>query len=118
MLKGVRVLIVEDWLPLAIEAKDRLETAGARVVGPVGRLARALELAEAAEFDVALLDIDLNGERVFPVARLLQSRGIPFILMTGFGSPGLPDELRGLRVLEKPFDYNELAQRIAAAVPQ
>ncbi|HRX86811.1 MAG TPA: response regulator [Phycisphaerae bacterium] len=116
MLDGVRVLIVEDWLPLAIEAKDRLETAGAHVVGPVGRLARALELAEQAEFDVALLDIDLNGERVFPVANILQVRGIPFILMTGFGSSGLPADLNGHRVLEKPFDYDELASRIASVV--
>ena len=116
MLKGLRVLIVEDWLPLAIEAKDRLESAGATVVGPVGRLARALQLAEQAEFDVALLDIDLNGERVYPVAHALRLRGIPFILMTGFGNPGLPEDLLSERVLEKPFDYGELARRIAAVV--
>jgi len=115
-LDGLRILIVEDWLPLAVEAKDRLEVAGAEVVGPVGRLARALDLAENAEIDVALLDIDLNGERVYPVAYTLQRRGIPFILTTGFGSPGVPPDLDDEPLLEKPFDYADLARCIAAAV--
>lgn len=115
-LEGLRILIVEDWLPLAVEAKDRLEGAGARVVGPVGRLGRALELAEHADLDVALLDIDLNGERVYPVAYTLQKRGIPFILTTGFGSPGVPPDLDTEPLLEKPFDYTDLARCIAAAV--
>jgi DNA-binding response OmpR family regulator len=116
MLTGLRVLIVEDWLPLAVEAKDRLELAGAQVVGPIARLSQALEVARTADIDVALLDIDLNGERVFPVAYALQERGIPFILTTGFGSSGIPSDLNEAVLLEKPFDYAELARSIAAVI--
>jgi len=96
--------------------KDRLENSGAVVLGPVGRLLKALELARTADFDVAILDIDINGEPVYPVAYVLQNRGIPYILTTGFGGTGLPPDIDSERLLEKPINYVELTRCIASAV--
>jgi len=86
-LLGRRVLIVEDEALVAMDLQFAFEDAGAEVVGPAMSLGDALALAEQApEIDCALLDVDLAGCDVYPVAQILQSRGIPFIFHTGHGS--------------------------------
>ena len=82
-LKGRRILVVEDQSLIAMEIQDYLERAGATVVGPVGRVDRALGKAEKDILDAALVDIDLNGERCWPVADALVRRAIPFAFTTG-----------------------------------
>ncbi len=86
-LSGRRVLIVEDEALVAIELQCALEDAGAEVLGPAMSLTSALALAEhSAQLDCALLDVDIAGHDVYPVAQVLQRRGIPFIFHTAHGS--------------------------------
>ena len=84
-LEGVTVLLVEDQALIALELQMELEMAGATVIGPVANLSDAVAAAEAGGFAVAILDIDLVGEDVFPVADILVERGVPFVFHTGHG---------------------------------
>ncbi len=107
-LAGLRILVVEDWFPVAQQIQARLEELECIVVGPVPRLRKALSMARSEELDGAILDVDLNGERVYPVAAELQRRGIPFIFATGYQSPHVPAELRDAPRLEKPYTFDAL----------
>ncbi len=80
-----RILLVDDEALVALAAEDVLTEAGYVVVGPVSRVERALPLAESAEIDAAVLDVNLAGVYVWPVAEALTARKIPFVLLTGFG---------------------------------
>jgi CheY-like chemotaxis protein len=81
-----RILLVEDDALLALDTQDVLTDAGYDVVGPAATLARALVFAETAPLSGAVLDVNLNGLNVWPVAEALHKRGIPFVLLTGFGA--------------------------------
>lgn len=107
-LSGVRVLVVEDQFIIAMELAATLKRAGCEVIGPVGRLARAMELARDGLFDFALLDVNLFGERVFPVAYLLDQTGIPFALTTGYGELAVPAACGHWRVVNKPYDSDTI----------
>jgi DNA-binding NtrC family response regulator len=111
-LNGVRVLLVEDWAPLARELRQQFQDAGAIVVGPAGRLDDALALARAAHLDVAVLDMDLHNKPATPVARLLRSRGIPFVLVSGFDASEVPDDLADVPFLEKPLFFDDLRSAV------
>lgn len=82
-LGGKTVLVVEDEILVALDIADTLTAAGARVLGPCVSLRQALDAAGNGAMDLAVLDIDLGGEEVFPAAKLLQARGIPFVFYTG-----------------------------------
>ncbi len=112
ILTGKRLLIVEDEYFIASDLKRALETQGATVVGPVGRVADALALIERAPIDAAMLDVNLGSAMCFPVAELLQSRGVPFLFLTGYDGWTLPEGLRTAPLMVKPFDS---AAVIAAA---
>ncbi len=104
LLRGRRILVVEDQSLVAMEVQDWLEKAGASVAGPVGRLERALNKAETESVDAALLDIDLNGLQCWPVADALRRRGIPFVFTTGFSLDiVMPDRFEGHRAIAKPY---------------
>jgi CheY-like chemotaxis protein len=107
-LTGLRVLLVEDQMIVAMEIESLLHGFGCAVVGPVATLEPALQLAREAALDAAVLDVNLDGETVGPVAEALQARGIPVVLSTGYGAATLPEDLRGLPLLEKPFTRTEL----------
>jgi DNA-binding response OmpR family regulator len=79
----LRVLVVEDTFLIAVDLADQLTDSGYQVVGPVSTVKHALETMDGAELDGALLDVNLDGERSFPIAELLAARGIPFIFLTG-----------------------------------
>jgi len=79
-LQGVKVLVVEDEYLVATMMEDMLESAGCVVAGPIPRLAQALDAASSEVCDVAVLDINLAGERVYPVADILAQRGVPICL--------------------------------------
>jgi CheY-like chemotaxis protein len=105
-LAGRHILVVEDNFLLAMEIERVLRREGCVVLGPVGSVDQALALLEeAARPDLAVLDVDLQGRRVTPVAAWLRSREIPFVLVTGYADLhlGEPDLLGGPR-LEKPVD--------------
>ena len=107
-LTGRRVLLVEDQMVIAMEIEDVLLELGCVVVGPVGRLEAAVRLAREEALDAAILDVNLGGEKVFPVAEALQTRSIPFIFSTGYGEAALPEKWRGLLRLDKPFRRAQL----------
>lgn len=115
-LEGHRVLVVEDDLAIAMGLEAVLADAGYQVVGPVGWLSQALQTAERETLDAALLDVNLSGERVFPLADALMDRGVPFIFLTGYGTDGLPDRYRRCPTLTKPYRPEALLSVLAQTV--
>lgn len=112
-VQGARVLLVEDAGLIAMWVQSTLEAAGLDVLGPATRVEQALQLAECETFDVAFLDIDLNGELVWPVADALLARGIPFAFTTGFESViAVPDRFSANATLAKPYREEELVHAV------
>lgn len=110
-----RVLLVEDEPLVSLMIEDMLEHLGHQVVAVAPRLPLALTLAAQLQFDLAILDINLAGEESFPVAKLLQQRGIPYFFVSGYGSPGLDNSAHGYaRLLRKPFTPQDLRQMFDA----
>jgi CheY-like chemotaxis protein len=115
--RRLRILIVEDEMLLAMNIEDMLLDLGHEVAGIASRLEPALALAREAAFDVAMLDVNLAGDRSFPVAELLAARGIPFLFATGYGRDGIDEPWRNRPVLQKPFRAAELLAAIEALAP-
>ena len=113
-ISGRRVLVVEDEALVLMLLTDMVEESGAIVVGPASTVGEALELAQGADIEAALLDVNLNGQPVFPVAAALKARGVPFAFLTGYGRAGLPDEYADASVLQKPFQFDHLMERLQA----
>lgn len=113
-LAGRTVLVVEDEVLVALDIADMLSAAGATVVGPCTSLAQAQQAAQTAEADLAILDIDLGGHEVFPAAKLLQARGIPFVFYTGKPDrDALRTEFAGIPVCVKPTSPERLIATLA-----
>jgi len=102
-LEGLRVLVVEDEAPIALQLEDMLSELGCGVIGPASRVGQALRLIEGQEVDAAVLDLNIAGELVYPVADALAERGLPHIFVTGYGADALTEPYRNRPVLEKPF---------------
>ena len=109
-LDGLRVLVVEDEMMVSMLIEDMLGELGCLVVGPASRLDEAMELAKDADLDCAVLDVNLGGQPIFPLADLLRERGRPFAFATGYGDAGLRDVDKGSPVLQKPFREGDLAR--------
>ncbi len=115
-LAGLRVLVVEDEPVLAMFLAEALARLGCAVLGPVGGLAEAVEIARTGAYDVALLDVNLRaGAKAVPVAEALAARGRPFVLATGYVPESLPDALRGRPTLLKPYGEAELVEALRDA---
>ena len=108
-----RVLIVEDEVLVSILSEDALTDLGIEVAGVAGTLEEALAHTEAGNFDCAILDVQIQGKDVFPVAEALAARGVPFVFATGYGQSGVPEKYRGRPVLQKPFMAPELERVLA-----
>lgn len=106
--KAPRILLVEDQMIIAMELQDTLQDLGCEVVGPVGALERAVDLARAERLDAAILDVNIDGSKVFPVAEELQARRIPFVFATGYGEASLPEKWRDAFRLTKPLQRKRL----------
>jgi CheY-like chemotaxis protein len=89
-----RVLVVEDELMIRMLLQDMLTDLGHAIAAETGRIEEALALAKQAEFDVAILDVNLNGQPVTPVVEVLLQRGLPFVFATGYGQRGVPEPYR------------------------
>ncbi len=114
-LRNRRILVVEDEYMLAEDMRAGLEHAGAVVLGPVPSVEEALELlAGEADLDGAVLDINLNGEKVFPVVDALAARGIPFLFATGYSGSDVPPAYRSVARCEKPVNAGTIARVLAA----
>jgi CheY-like chemotaxis protein len=107
-----RVLVVEDELMIRMLLEDMLCELGCTVAAAVAHLEEAIEAARTAEFDLAILDVNLNGQPVAPVADALVARGRPFIFATGYGEQGLPEAYRGRPTLKKPFQIDGLSRML------
>lgn len=111
-LRDVQVLVVEDHFPLARLLQKMLEANACRVVGPAPTLEKATALAAAETFDVAILDVNLNGVPVFPLATLLRERKVPFVFSSGYDDLALPEEFRSTPRLGKPYTEEQLIERL------
>jgi CheY-like chemotaxis protein len=112
--RGVRLLIVEDEYFLAQDLADRFERLGAEVLGPAGTVREALSLARSAQIDGAVLDVNLKGERVYPVADLLLQKQIPFVFASGYGGELEPDAYSHVPRCIKPVNFAMLVQALAS----
>jgi CheY-like chemotaxis protein len=116
-LSGRRVLIVEDESLVAMLLETILEDMGCTPVGPASTVSEGLSMVTADEpLDAALLDVNVAGSQVFPVAQALKDRGVPFIFSTGYGEGGLPDAWRGQSTIQKPFTEAAIRDALMAAM--
>jgi CheY-like chemotaxis protein len=115
VLPGLRVLVVEDEGPVAMLLEVMLDDLGCVVAASAASVAEALDFAERGGFDVALLDVNLAGEKVFPVADRLRSLGRPFAFTSGYGPSGLRPDLTDVPIIQKPYRLCDLQTALTAA---
>jgi CheY-like chemotaxis protein len=116
MQEKQRILVVEDNYLLAILIAEVLELAGWQVIGPVGRLTEAIVIAASGGFEAALLDVNLDGEDVYPVAEVLNERQVPFAFLTGYDAKALQRPFCEQPMLGKPFKLAELIDMVARLI--
>ena len=116
VLTGKRVLIVEDEMLVAFLIEDFLADFGCSTVGPCGDVATALDAVQTEAFDLAVLDVNLGGEKVYPVAELLAERRIPFLFLSGYGDEAIPAGNSSWRVCAKPFTQAELGKIMSSVL--
>jgi CheY-like chemotaxis protein len=114
-LNGLRILVVEDEAAISLLLEDMLLDFGCEVIGPAARLSAALEAIEREAVDLAILDVNVAGEPIYPVAEALVQRRVPFVFSTGYGSAGIKDAFRDRPVLQKPFAQHDLKQKLLMA---
>jgi CheY-like chemotaxis protein len=110
---GRRVFIVEDEMIIAWLLEQSLSELGYEVVGHATRVKEALTMVEVKEFDVVSLDINLNGEKSYPVADALTARGIPFFFSTAYNKDSIPTGYRDYPMLQKPYDHTKLESMLS-----
>lgn len=115
-LAGTRVFIVEDEALILFSLQDMLADLGCEVVASALRIDDALTKGGALDFEIAILDVNVAGERIDPVADLLASRGIPFVFTTGYNSMSLPQAHRERTLVAKPYRVAELQVALGAAL--
>ena len=117
-LRGLRILVVEDEMLISMVLEDLLGQYGCEVVGPAARIGKALELASTETIDAALLDLNVNGMEVYPVAKILADRGIPFAFVSGYGAGNVERIYRERPLLQKPFHETALAEMLRTMLSQ
>ena len=117
-LDGRRIMVVEDEVLIAMLIEASLQDEGCDVVGPFGRLHEALHAAEAEKLDAAIMDVNLAGDRIFPVAELLWQRSVPFLLLSGYGETALPDDRRYWKLQSKPFEINRVLATVGDMIAE
>ena len=109
----LRIFVVEDEMTIALFLEDVLVDLGHHVAGVAMRLPQAAQMAKEVEADLAILDINLDGRKSFPVAEELRARGVKLLFASGYGSSGLEDPFRNEVVVRKPFEANDIQAAIA-----
>jgi PAS domain S-box-containing protein len=102
------IMVVEDEALVALSLHDFLSELGYSVVGPVGRVTEALRILNQRPVDAAILDVNLAGEFVYPLAELLRTRNIPFVFATGYSAESIDPRFGDISVLQKPIDRQTL----------
>jgi CheY-like chemotaxis protein len=113
---GKRILIVEDELMIRMLLEDMLDELGYSVAGEAAHIDEALAAAANPDLDIAILDVNLHGRTIAPVADVLAGRGIPFVFATGYGEQGLPEGYRDRPTLRKPFQKEALGESLDRAL--
>lgn len=116
VLRDARVLVVEDEYMVAALLEDRLQALGCDVVGPAHEIEEALEMLASERLDAAVLDVNISGQMVFPVADALAARDIPFVFATAYGARGLMSRHADRAVLDKPYHERALEHALRAAL--
>lgn len=111
-----RVLLVEDEAMVAMLLEDLLTDMGCKVVAVVGRLDEAIDAAQTLAFDLAILDVNLDGRETYPVADEIAARSLPCIFVTGYGRAGVRESHRRVPVLTKPFREADLRKIVESAL--
>jgi CheY-like chemotaxis protein len=108
-----RLLVVEDEYLIRMLLEDMLDDLGYGIAAAVGTLSEARKFAAEGDFSAAILDVNLDGQEIYPVAEILANRGLPFIFVTGYGERSLPEPYRGRPALQKPFQAEQLKTTLA-----
>ncbi len=116
VLAGQRVLVVEDEFMIAMLIEETLLEQKCVVLGPYNSIEGALRALSDDPPDAALLDVNLRGEKVYPLAELLEARGIPFLLLSGYGADAIPADRATWRACSKPFSPGDLIGMLAAQI--
>jgi CheY-like chemotaxis protein len=115
-LKGRRVLVIEDESAITMLIEDLLADLGCVLVGIIARLPEASLKIEALDYDLVLLDVNLNGQQSFAIADKLTALGKPFVFSTGYGKSVIPERLRHTPILQKPFRQAEFGAALRQAL--
>jgi CheY-like chemotaxis protein len=115
-LSNRKVLVVEDEMMIAMLIEDMLDEFGCKLVGPATSVPRALDLIGKEQVEIAVLDLNLDGQDTYAIADALQQKNVPFIFATGYGSTGLRQEYGNRPVLQKPFQAKDLENALAEAL--
>ena len=115
-LTGRRVLVIEDESMVTMLLQDFLADSGCEVAGVASRLQEAFEKIDALTFDVAILDVNLNGQQTLSVAKALIERGRAIVFATGYAATTVPPEFHKVPILQKPFQQQDLERALRAAL--
>jgi CheY-like chemotaxis protein len=116
LIKNAAFFLVEDEALLRMMTAEMLEELGHRVVAEAGTINAAEPLARTAQFDLAVLDINVGGTYITSIAQIIADRGLPFIFVSGYGSEGRPVSFQDRPALRKPFLIESLAEMIEKAL--
>lgn len=116
MLEGRRALILEDEPIIAFALEDMLESMGCASVLVAARIDEAHALLAGSDVDIAILDVNIHGERSYPVADELVDRGVPFVFATGYGDMEHPDRYRGIPTVTKPYSVEQLRKALSTVI--
>lgn len=112
-LSGRRILVVEDSPVVGPFTADILADLGCDVVGPAPNMAYGRKLIEDGQFDAALMDIHIRGERVFPLCEMLEARNVPFVFTSGYADWTMPDKWNDRPRLQKPYTVGQIEEALA-----
>ena len=116
-LKDVKVFVVEDESLVAMQLEDMLFDMGCEVVGLAMRLNRAHEMLDAGvKVDVAILDVNISGEKVYPIAERFREAGVPIVFATGYGRSGVEEEWQECPILQKPYTTKQIETSIVSVI--
>jgi CheY-like chemotaxis protein len=115
-MPGASLFLVEDEVLIRMMIADMVVEFGHRVVAEAGSIHEATSLAGSAQFDLALLDVNIAGSNIAPAAEIIEGRGLPLLFVTGYGKKGIPPHFQARPTLSKPFLANQLKAMIDAAL--
>jgi CheY-like chemotaxis protein len=118
-LAGRRVLVIEDEYFIADDITHALASFGAEIIGPLPEVGQAADILSRGEtIDAAVLDINIRDEMIFPIARELRARKIPFVFTTGYDRNSIAPEFQDVQLWEKPLDIPRIARSLAEILPE